>query len=75
MKAPVIERLLLMHEELERNFSDTTTEAITQIIESTRIDQGHEAAEVRAKKIRELIEDGLSETQLMQKLNQMKSHL
>lgn len=75
MKAPVIERLLLMHEELERNFSDTTTEAITQIIKSTRIDQGHEAAEARAKEIRELIEDGLSETQLMQKLNQMKSHL
>ena len=75
MVAPVIERLKLMHEELVRNFSDTTSEAITQIIESLRINQGHGAAEEKAKEIRELIESGLGETELLQKLNQMKSHL
>ena len=69
MNAPVIERLKLMHERLERNFSDTTQEAITQIIESLRINQGHGAAEAKAKEIRELIEAGLGETELLKKIN------
>lgn len=68
MSTPVIERLKLMHERLERNFSDDTQEAITQIIESLRINQGHHAAEAKAKEIRELIESGLSEAELLQKI-------
>ena len=72
MKIPTIERLKLMHEELVRNFSNATTEAITQIIESTRINQGHLAAEEKAKEIRELIEQELSEAVLLQKLDQIK---
>ena len=43
-------------------------ETITQIIERTRISQGYEQAEAKAKEIRELIENGLSETDLFQKL-------
>ena len=72
MNAPVIERLKLMHEELVRNFSDTTMEAITQIIESTRINQGHTKAEETAKAIRELIEAGLTEAELVKKIQHMK---
>ena len=75
MKAPVIERLKLMHEELARNFSNTTTEAITQIIERTRLEQGHSKAESVAKEIREIIETENSESGVLKKLNQMKSHL
>ena len=70
--APVIERLKLMHERLVRNFSDETSEAITQIIESTRIHQGHLQAEAKAKEIRTLIEEELDEAELMKRLNQMK---
>jgi hypothetical protein len=72
MKDRVIERLKLMHEELERNFSNTTTEAITQIIERTRKEQGHSEAEAKAKELRLLIETGISEAELLNKLNQMK---
>ena len=72
MKIPTIERLKLMHEVLARNFSNTTTEAITQIIESTRINQGHIKAEATAKAIRELIEAGLTEAELVKKIQQIK---
>ena len=72
MKIPTIERLKLMHELWKRKFSNTTIEAITQIIESTRINRGHLAAEEKAKEIRELIEQELSEAVLLQKLDQMK---
>ena len=44
MEVQVIERLKLMHEEFERNFSDATVEAITQIIKDIRINEGHNRA-------------------------------
>ena len=68
-KLPTIERVLLMHEEFARGFSDTTTEAITQIIESTRINSGHFAAEAKAKEIRMLIESDISEAELLDKIS------
>ena len=68
-KPPTIERVLLMHEEFARGFSDTTTESITQIIESTRINNGHFAAEAKAKEIRKLIESDISEAELLDKIS------
>ena len=72
MKAPVIERLKLMHERLARNLSNTTEESITQIIENTRKNSGHVQAEAKAKEIRLLIESEISEAELVQKIEQMK---
>ncbi len=72
MKTPTIDRLKLMHELWERKLSDTTIEAIVQVLESTRINQGHPRAEEVAKEIRGLIEGGLDETELLKKLNQKK---
>lgn len=41
-------------------------------VKGTRINQGHLAAEEKAKEIRELIEQELDEAVLLQKLDQMK---
>lgn len=68
---PIIERSKLMRAEWARNFSDTTTETITQIIVSTRINQGHEAAEAKAKELRLLIETEISEEELLKKLKEV----
>ena len=72
MKAPVIERLLLLHELWARNLSDTTIEAVVQILERTRIEQGHSKAEAVAKEIREIIETENSESGILKKINQME---
>ena len=69
-KIPTIERVRLMHEEFARGFSDNTTEVITQIIESTRINNGHFAAEAKSKEIRLLIESGISEAELINKISE-----
>ena len=69
-KLPTIERLLLMHEILVRGLSDDALEAITQIIESTRINSGHFAAESKAKEIRQLIESDISEAELLNKISE-----
>ena len=68
-KLLIIERSRLIREEFARGFSDSTTEAITQIIESTRIDSGHFAAEAKAKEIRLLIESDISEAELLDKIS------
>ncbi len=65
------ERLRLMRELWEMNLSDTTIEAIVQIIESTRIKQGHNEAEAKALKIRTKIEEGISEAQILEFLKQI----
>lgn len=70
MQTQTIERLKLMHELWARNLSDTTIEAIVQIMESMRTEQGHSEAE--AKEIRELIETGISEAELLKTLNQIR---
>ena len=70
IKIQIIERSKLMRAEWARNFSDTTTEFITQIIERTLKNQGHSKAEEKAKEIRELIESGLEETELLKKIKQ-----
>ena len=70
MEVQVRERSRLTHELLERNLSNTTIEVVSQIMESTRKEQGHSKAEAKAKEIRELIETGISEEQLLQKLKQ-----
>ena len=69
-KLPTIERVRLMHEEFARGFSGNTTEVITQIIESTRINNGHFAAEAKSKEIRLLIESGISEAELINKISE-----
>ena len=75
VKVPTIERLKPMHERFVRNFSDATNEMITQIIEYTRIHLGHVSAEEVAKEIRERIESGISETELLPKLEQIHKTL
>ena len=71
MKIATIERLKLMHELWARKLFDTTIEAVVQIIERTRINQGHNEAEAKSKEIRLLIETEISEAELLQKLDQM----
>ena len=68
-KRPTIDRLLLFHEVFSRGFSDDTVEVITQIIESTRINSGHFAAEAKAKEIRLFIESDISEAELLDKIS------
>ena len=68
-KIPTIERVRLMHEEFARGFSDNTTEVITQIVESARINNGHFVAEAKAKEIRLLIENNISEAELLDKIS------
>ena len=72
MKIQTIERIRLMHDVFERKFSDATTEVITQIIESIRMNAGHDKAEEEAKELRELIESGIDETELLKKLVSVK---
>ena len=72
MKILTIERVKLMHEEFERNFSDTTVELITHILESVRINEGHQQAEKEAKEIRELIESEINEADLLTRLTTKK---
>ena len=72
MQTQTIDRLKLMHELWARNLSNTTIEAIVQVVENTRIAQGHSKAEAKAKELRLLIESEISETEILKKLNQMK---
>ena len=72
MKIQIIERSKLMRAEWKRELSDDTVEVITRIIEYTRINHGHDKAEAIAKEIRLLIETGISEAELAQRLEQMK---
>ena len=65
MKIQVIERSKLFLSQWVRTCSDTTHEAITQIIERTLKEQGHEEAEAKSKEIRLLIETGISEAELL----------
>ena len=71
MEPKVIERSKLMRSEWDRAFSDTTMDAITQIIVSVRQEKGHSAAESKAKEIRLLIETGITESELLKQLKQM----
>ena len=70
MEVQVRERVRLTHELLVRNMSDTTIEAVAKIMESMRKENDYREteAEVKAKEIRELIETGLSEKLLLEKL-------
>ena len=70
MEVQVRERSRLTHELLVRNMSDTTIEAVAKIMESMRKenDYGETEAEAKAKEIRKLIETGLSEKLLLEKL-------
>ena len=63
-----IERLKLMHELVKRELSRKTVETVAQLIETTYNTQGYVKAEEKAKKIRELIETGISEAELLKKL-------
>ena len=72
MKIPTIDRLNLLHELWKLNLSDTAIEAVVKLLENTRIEQGHEKAELIAKEILSLIQTEISETELLEKLNQMK---
>lgn len=69
---PTIDRLKLLHELWARKLSDDTVEAVVQILESTRINQGHEAAEAKAKELRLLIETEISEEELLKKLKEVQ---
>ena len=71
MKIQIIERSKLMRAEWARNFSNITMDAITDILVTAREEKGHDEAEAIAKEIRLLIETGISEIELMEKLNHM----
>ena len=63
-----IERLKLMHELVKRKLSRSTIETVAQIVENTYNAHGYAKAELKAKEIRELIESGISEAELLKKL-------
>ena len=63
-----IERLKLMHELVKRKLSRKTIETIAKFIENTFNAYGYVKAEEKAKQIRELIETGISEAELLRKL-------
>lgn len=67
-----IERWKLLRTIWDATLSDITIEKITQIIERTRIEKGHVSAEAVAKEIRLLIESGISEEELLDKLDQIE---
>ena len=71
MQIPTIDRLKLLHELWERSLSDVVIEAVVQNIEYIRKNQGHSAAESKAKEIRLLIETGITESELLKQLKQM----
>ena len=71
-KIQVIERSKLLRAEWARNYSDNTTDIITDIIVKARESKGHDAAEAVAKEIRLLIESGISEEELLDKLDQIE---
>ena len=63
-----IERLKLMHELVKRNLSRKAIETVAQIVEATYNAHGYARAEAKAKEIRELIETGIGESELLKKL-------
>ena len=67
-----MERLKLMHELWERELSDSTREIIVQILKNTRINQGYEKAEIKAKRIRNWLESNVAEVELVRKLKRME---
>lgn len=67
-----MERLKLMHELWERELSESTREIIVRILKNTRINQGHEDAEVKAKRIHNWLEANIAEEELVRKLNRME---
>ena len=68
MKIQAIERCKLLHLELSMALSDATHEAIIQSVEYARINFGHDKAEEVAKEIRELIESGINEADLLRRV-------
>lgn len=67
---PNVEQFKLFRAKGARNFSESTNEIITQILLSTRTNQGYGAAEEKAKEIRLLIESDISEEELVKKLKE-----
>ena len=63
-----IERLKLMHELVKRKLSRNAIETVVQIVEATYNAHGYAKAEAKAKEIRELLESGISEAELLKKL-------
>ena len=70
MPIQTIERSKIMRILWAKTLSNTAVEKIVKVIGNTRIESGHEAAEAKAKEIRELIESGLSEAELLKKLEE-----
>ena len=68
MSTPTMERWTLCHIFLEKKFSRTMINEIISIIGDIRVNQGHEAAEAKAKEIKELIDKGLSEAELLKRI-------
>ena len=68
MKYPTLERILLLHELWERKLSDDTVDIVADIVARTRIEQGHLEAEAISKEIHEILDTGISESELIRKL-------
>ena len=66
-----IERLKLMHELVKRKLSRNAIEKVSQTVESAYNASGYEKAEAKAKEIRELLESGIGEAELLKKLKLM----
>ena len=63
-----IERLKLMHELVKRKLSRNAIEKVSQTVEAAYNTHGYAKAEAKAKEIRELLESGISEGELLKKL-------
>ena len=59
------QRALLLKCTSEKRLSVPTQQEIALIIQRARIEHGHSEAEKKAKEIRELIESGITEQELM----------
>ena len=68
MSTPIMERWTLWRKFSEKRSSHTLIEEITRVLVDLRVNQGHEAAEAKAKEIKELIDKGLSEAELLKRI-------
>ena len=69
---PTHERALLLEAfSLRKDLSQSTLVEIAKTIKNIGLKSGSEAAEAKAREIRELIETGISEAELLKKLTEM----
>lgn len=71
-KIQVIERSKLLRTLWQSKFSADTQDTLSFVIGTIRQAKGHDAAEAKAKEIRLLMESGINEEELLEKLEEIK---